>query len=110
MEGLWPASRAQVERFIFAVALNAFVARFESFSWIPSIFAIGIPNCSRVCEYVLVVKSIACVADAPVTGREIPLPTLRHSMSILQPWPIILSPPMTQSIGIKTSLPKMGPF
>ena len=32
IEGLCPASSAHVERFILAVALNALLARFESFS------------------------------------------------------------------------------
>ena len=43
-------------------------------------------------------------------GSEMPRPAARHSISIRQPWPSIGWPPMTQSIGMKTSLPELGPF
>ena len=37
-------------------------------------------------------------------------PAARHSISMRQPWPTIFSPPITQSIGMKTSWPQFGPF
>ena len=43
-------------------------------------------------------------------GSEIERPAARHSISIRQPWPAILGPPMIQSSGMKTSLPQFGPF
>ena len=43
-------------------------------------------------------------------GSEMPRPAARHSISIRQPLPIIGWPPITQSIGMKTSRPALGPF
>ena len=41
-------------------------------------------------------------------GSEMPRPAARHSISIRQPRPSIGCPPITQSIGMKTSLPGVG--
>ena len=43
-------------------------------------------------------------------GSEMARPAARHSISIRQPLPIIGCPPITQSSGMKTSLPELGPF
>ena len=43
-------------------------------------------------------------------GSEMARPAARHSISIRHPLPIIALPPMSQSIGIKTSRPQFGPF
>ncbi len=43
-------------------------------------------------------------------GSEMPRPAARHSISIRHPLPIIGCPPITQSIGMNTSLPEFGPF
>jgi hypothetical protein len=43
-------------------------------------------------------------------GSEMPRPAARHSISIRHPRPSIGCPPITQSIGMKTSLPQVGPF
>ncbi len=43
-------------------------------------------------------------------GSEIARPAARHSINMRQPWPAIFSPPMTQSMGMKTSVPQLGPF
>ncbi len=46
----------------------------------------------------------------PVAGSEMPRPAARHSISIRHPRPSIGWPPITQSIGMNTSLPQFGPF
>jgi hypothetical protein len=43
-------------------------------------------------------------------GSEIERPAARHSISMRQPWPAIFGPPMMKSSGMKTSLPRVGPF
>ena len=43
-------------------------------------------------------------------GSEIERPAARHSISMRQPWPAIFWPPMMKSSGMKTSLPRVGPF
>jgi hypothetical protein len=43
-------------------------------------------------------------------GSEIERPAARHSISMRQPWPAIFSPPITHSMGMKTSRPQIGPF
>ena len=43
-------------------------------------------------------------------GKEIDRPADRDSISIRQPWPMPPWPPITHSIGKKTSLPLLGPF
>ena len=43
-------------------------------------------------------------------GSEMPRPAASDSISMRQPLPTCALPPMTQSIGMKTSLPQFGPF
>ncbi|MNE29300.1 hypothetical protein D3C80_1227760 [compost metagenome] len=43
-------------------------------------------------------------------GREMARPAARHSISIRQPLPTCSRPPITISIGTKTSSPLVGPF
>ncbi len=43
-------------------------------------------------------------------GSDIDRPAARHSISMRQPVPTSALPPITQSIGMKTSLPVVGPF
>ena len=47
---------------------------------------------------------------SPTTAARCRGPAARHSISIRQPRPSIGWPPMTQSIGMNTSLPQFGPF
>jgi hypothetical protein len=50
-------------------------------------------------------------AAAPdMAGSEIPRPAASAVISIFQPWPTRSAPPITRSIGMKTSLPQLGPF
>ena len=53
---------------------------------------------------------MALAPAAADDGSDMARPAARHSISMRQPWPTIFSPPMTQSIGMKTSLPQLGPF
>ena len=49
-------------------------------------------------------------AAIAIDGSEIERPAARHSTSIRQPLPTCFSPPMIHSIGMKTSVPELGPF
>jgi len=49
-------------------------------------------------------------AAIDIDGSEIERPAARHSTSMRQPCPTCFSPPMIHAIGMKTSLPELGPF
>ena len=49
-------------------------------------------------------------AAIDMDGSEIERPAARHSISMRQPVPTCAAPPITQSMGMKTSLPVVGPF
>ena len=65
----------------------------------------GKPNCLRMRRVGRRVRAACDLAPAVADdGSEMARPAARHSISMRQPWPTIFSPPMTQSIGMKTSL------
>ena len=55
-------------------------------------------------------RSIALAPAVAEDGSEMARPAARHSISMRQPWPTIARPPITQSMGMKTSLPQLGPL
>ncbi len=81
-----------------------------SASCTPSNLPTAVRNCRRTAAYAPVPRTASFAIPTFDDGSEIARPAARHSISMRQPLPTCARPPITQSIGMKTSLPQFGPF
>ena len=81
-----------------------------SASCTPSNLPIGMLNWRRTAAYAPVPRTAILPMPTLDEGREMARPAARHSISMRHPLPTCAWPPMTQSMGMKTSLPDVGPF
>jgi hypothetical protein len=56
------------------------------------------------------VRAAILAPPVALAGNEMDRPAARHSISMRQPWPMRMVPPMMYSIGMNTSVPVVGPF
>ena len=108
--GFSPRSTARAVSLRVASIMYRLPPMRASASSTPSNLPIGVLNWLRTRAYAPVARTASLAMPVDDDGSEIDAPAASDSISMRQPLPICAWPPITQSIGMKTSLPQFGPF